>query len=72
MFERLMETVLIGLEWKIPWLYLDDVVVFAPDPQALVDCLNIVLGSTGAAGLKLKPSNMMCSTLLKLEWLIRG
>ena len=46
-------------------LYLDDIVVFAPIPQELVERLNIVLGRHETAGLKLKLSK--CDLLKKFS-----
>ena len=38
-FERLMEKVLSGLQWKIALLYLDDIIVFPPQwNSSLSDC----------------------------------
>jgi hypothetical protein len=55
-FERLMERVLKGLQWKTLPLYLDDVVVFSPDLGSHVDWLGEVLQRFREAHLKLKPS----------------
>ena len=63
-FQRLMERVLKGLHWKTLLLYLDDVIVIAPDFEAHVERLEEVLRRLRDAGLKLKPSK--CE-LLKRE-----
>ena len=55
-FQRLMEQVLHGLHWKSLLLYLDDVIVIAPDFQTHVQRLEEVLYRLKLAGLKLKPS----------------
>lgn len=55
-FERLMETVLRGLQWKSLLLYLDDVIVFSSDVQSHIDRLEQVFLRLRAANLKLKPS----------------
>ena len=55
-FERLMEQVLKGLQWKSLLLYLDDVIVFSPDFQTHMDRLGTVLARFRQANLKLKPS----------------
>ena len=55
-FQRLMEQVLHGLHWKSLLLYLDDVIVIAPDFQTHVQRLEEVLHRLRVAGLKLKPS----------------
>lgn len=54
-FERLMETALRGLHWKSVLIYLDDIIVFAPDVDSHVERLAEVFGRLRAAGLKLKP-----------------
>jgi transposase InsO family protein len=54
-FERLMETVLRGLQWKECLVYLDDVVVFARNEQEMLARLDAVFSRLSAAGLKLKP-----------------
>jgi hypothetical protein len=54
-FERLMETVLRGLQWKECLVYLDDVVVFARNEQEMLAQLDAVFARLSAAGLKLKP-----------------
>jgi hypothetical protein len=54
-FERLMETVLRGLQWKECLVYLDDVVVFARNEQEMLARLDAVFARLSAAGLKLKP-----------------
>ena len=55
-FERLMEQVLKGLQWKTLLLYLDDVIVYSPDIDTHLDRLAEVLDRFRAAGLKLKPA----------------
>ena len=50
-----MEQVLRGLHWKTALLYLDDVIVIAPDFQSHLDRLAEVLQRLQQAGLKLKP-----------------
>ena len=55
-FERLMEQVLKGLQWKTLLLYLDDVIVYSPDIDSHLDRLAEVLDRFRAAGLKLKPA----------------
>jgi hypothetical protein len=54
-FERLMETVLRGLNWEQCLIYLDDVVVFAPSWQEMLARLDTVFSRLAGAGLKLKP-----------------
>ena len=54
-FERLMEKVLKGLQWKTLLLYLDDMIVFSDSVEAHMDRLAEVLQRFRTAGLKLKP-----------------
>ena len=54
-FERLMETVLSGLHWKILLIYLDDVIIFGSSVNEVVERLKIVLDRLREANLKLKP-----------------
>ena len=55
-FQRLMEKVLHGLHWKTLLLYLDDVIIIAPDFQTHLERLEEVLKRLQGAGLKLKPA----------------
>ena len=55
-FERLMETVLSGLQWETCLIYLDDVIIFGKTEQQTLDCLDAILSRIGQAGMKLKPS----------------
>ena len=54
-FERLMETVLAGLNWKICLIYLDDIIVLGKTFEDMIDNLDKVLEKLHDAGLKLKP-----------------
>ena len=54
-FQRLMEKVLSGYQWKILVLYLDDVVVFATEFEEHLKRLRQVFQRFSNAGLKLKP-----------------
>jgi hypothetical protein len=54
-FERLMETVLRGLQWQQCLVYLDDVVVFAQSENQMLERLDTVFSRLLDAGLKLKP-----------------
>jgi hypothetical protein len=62
-FQRLMERVLQGLHWRTLLLYLDDVIVIAPDFPTHLERLGEVLDRLQQAGLKLKPSK--CELLRK-------
>ena len=55
-FERLMERVMKGLHWRTLLLYLDDVVVFAPDFNTHLERLDEVFSRLESAHLKLKAS----------------
>ena len=54
-FERLMETVLQGLQWETCLVYLDDVVCFARTHEEMLARLDDVFTRLRQAGLKLKP-----------------
>lgn len=55
-FERCMELVLKGLQWKTLLIYLDDVIILSSTFQEHIQRLDEVLQRLGNAGLKLKPS----------------
>ena len=54
-FERLMERVLAGLQWKVALLYLDDVIVFSASQEEHMTRLGQVFQRVREAGLQLKP-----------------
>ena len=54
-FQRLMEHVLSGLQWKICLLYLDDIIVFSKTFEEHLEKLSQVLSRIGKAGLKISP-----------------
>ena len=54
-FERLMETVLQGLQWRSCLVYLDDIVIFGRSEDELIARMDEVFTRLGRAGLKLKP-----------------
>ncbi len=54
-FERLMDTVLAGLQWSSCLIYLDDVVIFGRTEQELLTRMDDVFTRLGGAGLKVKP-----------------
>ncbi len=62
-FERLMELVLSGLNWKICLIYLDDVIVYGGNFYDALDRLKIVWQRIREANLKLKPCKccLMCN-----------
>jgi hypothetical protein len=53
-FERLMETVVTGLQWDIYLIYLDDVIVFGKSFEDMLKNLFVVFERMQTAGLKLK------------------
>jgi hypothetical protein len=53
-FERLMETVLRGLQWQICLVYLDDIIVVGETVENMIENLTQVFDRLLAAGLKLK------------------
>ena len=55
-FERLMELVLTGLNWKICLIYLDDIIVFGRNFDDALANLRCVWDRLRQANLKLKPS----------------
>ncbi len=55
-FERLMELVLSGLNWKMCLIYLEDVIVYGGNFYDLLDRLKTVWQRIREANLKLKPS----------------
>ena len=55
-FERLMETVMRGLQWETLLIYLDDIIVFSKDVETRIQRLEVVFHRLQGAGLKLKPA----------------
>lgn len=53
-FQRVIEKVLSGLQWRISVLYLDDIIVHSRDFDTHLENLNLVLDRLQAANLKLK------------------
>ena len=53
-FERLMETVLSGLQWQVCLIYLDDIIVYGKTFEEMLRNLEMVFKKLLAAGLKLK------------------
>ena len=62
-FERLMETVLRGLQWEECLVYMDDIIVAGDSISQCLERLEHVFQRLQGAGLKLKPSK--CSFLQK-------
>ena len=56
LFERLMERVLAGLQWKICLVYIDDIIVHGSTVNELASRLQQVFDRLRNIGLKLKPS----------------
>ena len=68
-FQRLMDKILKGLEYKIALAYLDDIIAFGKTIDECLDRLTIIFERLRKAGLKLKPKK--CS-LFKREILYLG
>ena len=64
-----MEFILLGLQWKMVLIYLDDIIVFSSTLDDHFEKLREVFQLLQSAGLKLKPSK--CD-LLKKEVLFQG
>ena len=54
-FERLMETVLVGLVWDTCLVYMDDIITFGPSFKVTLDRLRVIFSRLRGANLKLKP-----------------
>jgi hypothetical protein len=67
-FERLMETVLAGLQWDKCLIYLDDVIVLGRSFEEMVTNLNKVYDRLLAAGLRLKAKkyHLFCKKVVYL------
>ena len=68
-FQRCMELILKGLQWKNALIYLDDIIIYGSSYLDNIDKLDEVLNRLKSAGLKLKPSK--CE-FLKTELLFLG
>jgi hypothetical protein len=68
-FERLMEHVLSGLQWRICLVYLDDIIIFSKTFEEHLSRMGEVFTRLEQAGLKLKPKK--CD-LLKTKVLYLG
>ena len=55
-FQRCMELVFRGLQWKILLIYLDDIIIFSETFETHLDRINQVFGRLRQAGFKLKSS----------------
>ena len=55
-FQRLMDKLLHGVEYKIALAYLDDIIIFTRTKDELLDRCEIIFQRIQDAGLKLKPS----------------
>ena len=58
-FERLVETILSGLQWEICLVYLDDIIVIAKSFDEMMLNLETIFSRLRAAGLKLKSSKCL-------------
>ena len=68
-FQRCMELIFRGLQWKKLLIYLDDIIIYSPDIESHLSDLSEVLDLLQKAGLKLKPAK--CH-LLQSEVLFLG
>ena len=68
-FQRLMDKILRGLEYKIALAYLDDIIAFGQTIEECLDRLSIIFDRLRQAGLKLKPKKCF---LFKREILYLG
>lgn len=68
-FQRCMELIFRGMQWKHLLIYLDDIIIFSQDMEDHFKQLNEVLQRLHSAGLKLKPTK--CE-LLQSEVLYLG
>ena len=73
-FECLMEKVLVGLQWKIALLYLDDVIVFSSTVEQQLDRLRLVFERLRKANLQLKPKkcHLFCKEVSFLGHRVSG
>ena len=55
-FQRCVELILRGLQWKTLLIYIDDIVIYSSNMEDHIRTLDEVLGRLSKAGLKLKPS----------------
>ena len=62
-YQRLMETILLGLNLKICFVYLDDVIIFSDTYEEHLHRLNLVFSRIREAGLKLSPKK--CSFFMR-------
>lgn len=54
-FQRLMQMVLAGIQWKECLVFLDDVIIHSKDFEGHMEALQKVFSAVGRSGLKLKP-----------------
>ena len=55
-FQRCIELILRGLQWKTLLVYIDDIVIYSSNMEDHIRTLDEALGRLSKAGLKLKPS----------------
>lgn len=73
-FQRLMDILLAGLEYRIALAYLDDVIVYGKNRTQCFERLELVFQRLRAANLKLKPSKceLFKKELLYLGYVVSG
>ena len=69
-FQRLMESVLKGILWKICVVYMDDVICYADKFQTAYNNLKIVFQRLREAGFRLKPKKMQI--VFSLNYIFRS
>ena len=68
-FQKMMDRIIRGLEYKIALAYLDDIIVYGATIRECIENLRIVFGRVREAGLKLKPSkSVVCSSGRRTIW----
>ena len=55
-FQKMMDRIILGLEYRIALAYLDDIIVYGASIEECINNLRIVFDRVRKAGLKLKPS----------------
>ena len=55
-FQRCMELIFRGLQWKVVLIYLDDIIIFSETFKTHLERINMVFERLRSAGFKLKPS----------------
>ena len=67
-FQRCIELILRGLQWKTLLVYIDDIVIYSSNMEDHIRTLDEALGRLSKAGLKLKPSKCDFSRMRFYIW----